>query len=227
MMDRDREEATMRVRAVGADALLLEVDDPAGWFAELCRRRDNGELAVLDIVPGARTVLLDGVDDPAGVAAAVRTWRPDPVAVASGPLVEIAVTFDGPDLADVARLWGVEPEAVVDRLVRTEFHAAFCGFAPGFAYLAGLPEGLAVPRLGTPRTKVEAGSVGLADRYAGIYPTPSPGGWRLVGHTDVRLFDHTRTPPALLSPGTRVRFVATDSTVDPVDAGVDVVESAP
>jgi KipI family sensor histidine kinase inhibitor len=111
--------------------------------------------------------------------------------------------------------------------VGTELHVAFCGFAPGFAYLAGLPDELAVPRLDTPRTKVEAGSVGLADRYAGIYPTPSPGGWRLVGHTDVTLFDHTRTPPALLSPGTRVRFVAESSTVETLGAGVDVVESTP
>jgi KipI family sensor histidine kinase inhibitor len=85
---------------------------------------------------------------------------------------------------------------------------AFCGFTPGWAYLSGLPEELTVPRLPTPRTKVPAGSLGLADRYAGIYPTASPGGWRLVGRTDVTLFDPERTPPALLVPGTRVRLFA-------------------
>jgi KipI family sensor histidine kinase inhibitor len=220
-----RSEAQMRVRAVGADALLLEVEDPAGWFAELCRRRDQGELEVLDIVPGARTVLLDGVTDPSGVAAAVRSWRPDPSVTASGSVVSVPVEFDGPDLADVAKQWGVPPQEVVDRLSQTEFHVAFCGFAPGFAYLAGLPDELAVPRLETPRPKVPAGSVGLADRYAGIYPTASPGGWRLVGHTTVTLFDHARTPPALLAPGTRVRFVAIGSTMDSL--GVSVVEGTP
>jgi len=104
------------------------------------------------------------------------------------------------------------PGEVVERLVRTPLHVAFCGFTPGWAYLAGLPEELAVPRLDTPRAKVPAGSVGLADRYAGIYPTASPGGWRLIGHTDVTLFQPDRTPPALLVPGTRVRLV--QSTVD-------------
>jgi KipI family sensor histidine kinase inhibitor len=204
----------MRIRTVGADALIIEVDDPAAWFAELRQRREAGDLVVLDIVPGARTVLLDGLADPAGTAAAVRTWRPDATIATAGSVVEIPVEFDGPDLGDVAAHWGVSTGEAVDRLQRIAFHVAFCGFAPGFAYLAGLPEELAVPRLATPRPKVEAGSVGLADRYAGIYPTASPGGWRLVGRTSVTLFDPARTPPALLAPGTQVRFRAVGSTVD-------------
>lgn len=219
----DSAEAAMRVRAVGADALLLEVDDPAAWFTELNRRRDAGELAVIDIVPGARTVLLDGLADPAGVADAVRAWSAAPTEASDGLLVEIPVTFDGPDLADVAEVWGVEPGEVARRLTATPLHVAFCGFSPGFAYMAGLPAELAVPRLPTPRPKVAAGSVGLADTYAGIYPTASPGGWRLVGRTDVTLFDPARTPPALLGPGTRVRLVAVeptaDSTLDTRDEG--------
>lgn len=198
----------MRVRAVGADALLLEVDDPPAWFAELNRRRDAGELVAIDIVPGARTVLLDGLADPAGVAEAVRGWSPAPSTDQDGPLVEIPVAFDGPDLDEVAQRWGTDPAGVADRLTHTPFRVAFCGFAPGFAYLTGLPPELAMPRRATPRTRVPAGSVGLADTYAGIYPTPSPGGWNLVGRTEVTLFDPARTPPALLSPGTRVRFVA-------------------
>jgi KipI family sensor histidine kinase inhibitor len=84
---------------------------------------------------------------------------------------------------------------------------AFCGFAPGFAYLRGLPAAWAVPRLAVPRARVPAGSVALAGGYAGIYPSASPGGWRLVGRTAVTLFDVRREPPALLSPGTRVRLV--------------------
>jgi KipI family sensor histidine kinase inhibitor len=204
----------MRLRTVGADALLLEVDDPAAWFTELVARRKAGELAVVDIVPGARTVLLDGLDDPAGAAAVIRGWRPTPSEVSDGPVVEVPVTFDGEDLGTVATMWGVQTAEVVRRLEQTRFHVAFCGFAPGFAYLSGLPEELAVPRLQTPRPKVVAGSVGLADTYAGIYPTASPGGWRLVGRTSVTLFDPNRNPPALLGPGTRVRFVAVESTVD-------------
>jgi KipI family sensor histidine kinase inhibitor len=200
--------ARMRVRPVGADALLLEVDDPARWFAELWRRREAGELAAIEIVPGARTVLLDGLTDPAGTVAAIRGWTPAPIT--NGPqesLVEIPVDFDGEDLGAVARLWQTDDRGVVNRLTTTELRVAFCGFSPGWAYLTGLPKELAVPRLETPRPRVPAGSVALADSYAGVYPTASPGGWLLVGRTDVRLFDPDKNPPALLTPGMRVRFV--------------------
>ena len=197
----------MRVRPVGADALLLEVDDPAAWFADLVRRRDAGEIDAVEIVPGARTVLLDGLGDADATAAAVRTWPVPAASIAAGALIEIGVTFDGPDLPFVATAWDTDARGVIERLVSTDLHVAFCGFAPGWAYLAGLPAELAVPRLETPRQRVSAGSVGLADTYAGIYPSPSPGGWRLVGRTDAVLFDAERTPPALLAPGTRVRLV--------------------
>ncbi len=206
------EGAWMRVRSVGADALLLEVEDPAAWFAELTRRRASGDLNAVDIVPGARTVLLDGLSDPAAAAESVRSWTPAPSPVVAEPTVEIPVAFIGPDLPGVAELWGCSEAEVVQRLVTTPLHVAFCGFTPGWAYLAGLPEELAVPRLPTPRPRVAPGSVGLADRYAGIYPTASPGGWRLVGRTDVSLFDPDRSPPALLTPGTRVRLVSTVDT---------------
>jgi KipI family sensor histidine kinase inhibitor len=198
----------MRVRPVGAEALLLEVEDPTAWFAELCRRRAAGELAAVDIVPGAQTVLLDGLADPAGAAEQVRGWTP-PEAAAGPPggLVEIPVAYDGQDLFAVAAQWGIAEREVITTLGATEFRVDFCGFAPGFAYLSGLPAELSVPRLATPRARVPAGSVALADTYAGIYPTSSPGGWRLVGRTDVVLFDPDRNPPALLTPGTRVRFV--------------------
>ena len=204
----------MRVRAVGADALLLEVDDPATWFAELTRRRAAGELVAVDIVPGARTVLVDGLADIAAATEAIRTWTPAAADAVAAVTVDIPVTFDGPDLAAVAELWQTSASGVIERLVETPLQVAFCGFTPGWAYLSGLPEELAVPRLPTPRAKVPAGSLGLADRYAGIYPTASPGGWRLVGRTDVTLFDPDRTPPALLMPGTRVRLLpAPDGTV--------------
>ena len=95
---------------------------------------------------------------------------------------------------------------MIERHADIEFVVAFCGFSPGFAYLAGLPSELAVPRLDTPRTKVPAGAVGLAGTWCATYPTASPGGWRLIGRTDARLWNAGREQPALLPPGTRVRF---------------------
>jgi KipI family sensor histidine kinase inhibitor len=200
----------MRVRRVGRSALLISCRDGAeaeAWRAELWRRREAGELDVREIVPGERTVLLDGVA--AGTAGRLDRWTPGAAgAVSDAPLLEIPTTFDGDDLADVAALWELSADAAVERLTGIEFTVAFCGFAPGFAYMRGLPDAWAVPRLAAPRPRVPAGSVALAGGYAGIYPTASPGGWRLVGRTGENLFDVRRAEPALLSPGTRVRLVA-------------------
>lgn len=198
----------MRVRPLGGSALLIECrdgDEVESWRAELWRRREEGTLQIIDIVPGARTVLLDGVSP--GAAALIQTFSPEPAAaLPDTSFVEIPTTFDGEDLSDVAELWGVSPARVIEQLTGTELTVAFCGFAPGFAYLRGL--GRAVPRLDAPRPRVPAGSVALAGEYAGIYPSASPGGWRLVGRTAETLFDVGRQPPALLTPGTRVRLVA-------------------
>ncbi|WP_256461167.1 5-oxoprolinase subunit B family protein [Blastococcus sp. PRF04-17] len=120
--------------------------------------------------------------------------------------MELPVTFDGPDLPEVAELVEMPVPDVVRALTSVALTVAFSGFAPGFGYLTGLPQELHVPRRATPRTRVPAGSVGLAGPYAGAYPSESPGGWQLVGRTDAVLFDVHRDPPALLFPGTRVRF---------------------
>jgi len=211
----------MEIRPVGASALLIDLGDdvdrgggavdPAlveAWRATLWQRRAVGEFTAVDIVPGARTILVDGIADQAALAAKLPDWAPSGgEASAPGPIIEIPTWYDGPDVPLVARLWGVSEQTVVERHQATEFHVAFGGFAPGFAYLTGLPRALAVPRLDTPRTRVPAGSVGLADVYCGVYPTASPGGWLLIGRTDAVLFDPERDPPALLAPGGRVRFV--------------------
>lgn len=189
------------VRRYGARAALVEVDGALQAAALADWARVAGVEAE-EIVPAATTVLFDGVD-PDGLERVLERWRPTSASVAGG-FVEIPVVFDGPDLADVAARWCVEPGEVVGRLTSYELTSTFCGFAPGFAYLAGLPEELAVPRLGSPRERVEAGSVALAGAWCGIYPTASPGGWRIVGHTDATLWDVDRDPPALLAPGTRV-----------------------
>jgi KipI family sensor histidine kinase inhibitor len=201
----------MRIRPAGGSALLLEFSEDEqveAWRADLWRRREAGEFAAAEIVPGERTLLLDGVDP--GIVSLLESLRPvtNGDALSGSSLVEIPTTFDGEDLADVAAGWGVPVEEAVGRLVETELTVAFCGFAPGFAYLRGLRAEWAVPRLAAPRPRVPAGAVGLAGAYAGIYPSASPGGWRLVGHTTKTLFDVRAQPPALLTPGTRVRLVA-------------------
>jgi KipI family sensor histidine kinase inhibitor len=213
----DRTVATVRTRPIGATALLVDLAEDStpeaveSWRAELWRRRAAGDFTAIDIVPGARTVLVDGVADPVGLAEQLAGWAPPMGATSSpGTLVEIPIRYDGPDVSAVAELWGVSGDSVIARHRETEFRVAFCGFAPGFAYMTGLPAELAVRRLDTPRTRVPAGSVALADTYCGIYPRPSPGGWLLIGRTDAVLFDPDREPPALLMPGMRVRFVAVD-----------------
>jgi KipI family sensor histidine kinase inhibitor len=121
--------------------------------------------------------------------------------------VEIPVTYDGPDLAEVARLTGLGEDEIVAAHTGTLWRVAFGGFAPGFAYLVGGDPRLQVPRRDEPRTKVPAGAVGLAGEFSGIYPRESPGGWRLIGRTDVAMWDLDRDAPALLAAGTTVQFV--------------------
>ncbi|MFD4528951.1 5-oxoprolinase subunit PxpB [Streptomyces sp. NPDC058470] len=202
----------MRALPVGDRALLVEVssgDEAQALHAELLRRRADGSLSVTEIVPAARTVLLDGLDDPVRLAARLASWDIPALAARAEQAIEIPVRYDGPDLADVAALWGVPAHRVQEIHAAAEFRVAFCGFAPGFGYLTGLPSEYDVPRRATPRTTVPAGSVALAGPYTGVYPRSSPGGWQLIGTTDAVLWDHARVPAALLAPGTRVRFVPT------------------
>ncbi|MGI5256436.1 5-oxoprolinase subunit PxpB [Streptomyces angustmyceticus] len=206
----------MRPLPVGEHGLLIELDsaeEVEALHAELLRRAADGALPPLrEIVPAARTVLLDGLADPRGLLAELAAWDIPPIGAGDRPTVEIPVRYDGPDLADVAALWDCTADEVVRRHSATEFRVAFCGFAPGFGYLTGLPEPLHVPRRDTPRTKVPVGSVALAGPYTGVYPRSSPGGWQLIGTTDTVLWDPRREPAALLAPGTRVRFVPQETT---------------
>jgi KipI family sensor histidine kinase inhibitor len=159
-------------------------------------------------VAAARTVLvvLDRAVTDLDVATLRRLAPERSTAHRGTTVVDLPVVFDGADLADVAELTGRSADDVVGALTTAELTVAFCGFAPGFGYLTGLPAELHVPRRATPRTRVPAGSVALAGPFAGVYPQASPGGWQLVGRTDAVLFDVDRDPPALLSPGTVVRF---------------------
>lgn len=198
-----------RLLPYGERAVLVEVADSRevlGLHATASR-----VVGVLEAVPAARTVLVRF--DPR-LTTADAIGRALESAVAESPTdptpdpVELAVQYDGPDLASVADEVGISTTELVGRHTAGEYTVAFCGFAPGFAYLIGLDPSLHVGRLAEPRTSVPAGAVGLAGEFTGVYPRVSPGGWRLLGRTDARLWDTARTPAALLVPGTPVRFRA-------------------
>lgn len=194
--------------------MLVELDSPterAALDAALRRQHIPG---VLEHVPADRTVLVS-VADPAlmgPVVAALRRLRVSATttteATDSTDPVILPVTYDGADLAVVAHHLGISVTEVVRRHTGQLWTVAFVGFLPGFAYLHGEHDDLQVPRRDSPRTRVPRGAVALAGRYGGVYPSPSPGGWQLIGHTGVTLFDPDSDRPALLPPGTRVRFVA-------------------
>lgn len=192
----------MRVLPCGDRALIIDcasLDEARRWHAAL--RQHDG----VDPVLGARTVLVHG--DPARLRALIARTRPAELDDTIGEVVDIPVVYDGEDLDEVARLTGLTSQEVIAAHTGRPWTAAFSGFAPGFVYLAGGDPRLDVPRRSTPRTRVPAGSVGLAGTLSGVYPRSSPGGWQLIGRTYVPLWDLERDPPALLRPGARVRFV--------------------
>jgi KipI family sensor histidine kinase inhibitor len=200
----------MRVLPCGDSAALVEVSglsEVLGLFAALRREQPQG---ITELVPASRTLLV-GFDREVltheRVAATVRRL---PVALPEAEQsdeVVIEVRYDGEDLEEVASLTGLSARDVVARHLSGTYTSAFCGFAPGFAYLTGLDPSLWVPRRESPRTRVPAGAVAVADEYTAVYPRESPGGWRIIGHTRAPVWDLTADPPTLLAPGTPVRFV--------------------
>jgi KipI family sensor histidine kinase inhibitor len=205
------------VRDYGDRALLLEFDGTAEVLVWSEALTEADLLGVLDIVPASRTVLLKlaGPRYQEPTRQRLGKLRVEHVAVddITSPIdqradMEIDVTYDGADLEEVARLSGLTPDEVVAAHTATPLRVGFGGFAPGFAYLVGGDERLNVPRRAEPRTRVPAGSVGLAGEFSGVYPRESPGGWQLIGRTDAVLWDVDRDPPALLTPGTWVQFRA-------------------
>lgn len=200
----------MMSHRLGERAVLVDLDTIAEVHALTASVRRRPPEGLVDLVPASRTLLLT-LHTPGQVGPALEHLRrlssagvPEPAATAP---VELPTVYDGPDLTDVGRLTGLGADEVVRRHAAAEYVVSFIGFAPGFAYLGPLDSALQVPRLATPRTRVPAGSVAVAEDSTAVYPTASPGGWRLLGRTAVVLFDASADPPALLTAGVRVRFV--------------------
>ena len=168
-------------------------------------------VVVDDVVVGAHSVVVTHTTE---VGEAVRAILRDETlrtkiepSIAPQHSVEIFVRYDGDDLDFVAEQCGITTREVISLHTSVDFTVEFCGFAPGFAYLIGLPSSLILPRRTTPRPRVTAGSVAIAAHYSAVYPRESPGGWHVLGTTTHDMWDIDRRPPAVLQPGMRVRFV--------------------
>lgn len=195
-----------RLLDYGPTAALLECEDLAEVLGLLPLLRVQAPIN--EVVPGARTVLLRlGETLTQADRHRLLTMAPVTVDDIESTPIRIDVDYSGEDLAEVADQIGATPDEVVRLHTGQIWTVGFCGFAPGFAYLQGEHNRLRVRRRPAPRTRVPAGSVGLADRWSGIYPREGPGGWRLIGRTEARLWDLNRASPALLQPGGRVQFI--------------------
>jgi KipI family sensor histidine kinase inhibitor len=201
----------MRMLPCGDVGVLIELDDLAEVLGLQARLVNDPPPGVVELVPATRTLLVRIDPTVTSVTAAARALEgvePDQGGDAVGDEhVEIPVVYDGEDLEEVARLTGLEVAGVIEAHTEQTWTVAFAGFAPGFGYLVGDDDRLHVPRRSEPRSKVPAGAVGLADEFSGVYPRSSPGGWQLIGRTELTMWDVDRDPPALLEPGTGVRFV--------------------
>lgn len=195
----------MHLRPYGPVAwLVADVTDPAAWSSSL---RAIDVPGVVEIVPAESTVLVRCTRERHDAIGQVL----DMVVPAAEPersdrALTIDVVYDGPDIAELAYAAKVSVDDVVRLHATGSYQVAFCGFSPGFGYLRGIDRRLHVPRRDTPRTSVSAGSIGIAAGYTCVYPSSSPGGWYLIGHTTATMWDADRDPPALLHPGQRVRF---------------------
>ncbi|GLI27928.1 allophanate hydrolase [Agromyces rhizosphaerae] len=199
-----------RLLPSGEHAVLVEcgsAEEVLGLHAALVATRPDG---VVDLVPAARTVLVS-VDTSRIALETASAWvaRTEPAAAGSAAAepVELPARYDGDDLAAAADALGISPDELVEAHLAATWRVAFTGFAPGFGYLVSDDWPYDVPRLASPRTRVPAGSIGLAGSYSGVYPRESPGGWQLIGRTDAVLWDAAADPPARLVPGAAVRFV--------------------
>ncbi len=210
----------IRLAPLGDAAITVEFGDEinphinarVATFAQTVA--DQGWEGILDIVPTYRsvTIYFDAMHWNSSALANRLKRLAHPSSEGSTPrgtLHTIPVLYGGewgPDLTDLATFAGLTSIETIRLHISVHYRVYMLGFSPGFPYLGLVPERLAMPRLATPRTKVPAGSVGIADRQTGIYPSSTPGGWRLIGRTPIPLFRKTDSSPFLLKPGDLVQF---------------------
>lgn len=199
----------LRFLPSGSDSFLVELDDLPITLTLLDVLQAAKLEGVCEVIPGARTIMVRfdrWLTDRAKLASQIAALDLSARSSRSGDLFEIPVTYDGEDLGDVAAMLGCTINEVIERHTEATYTVAFTGFAPGFAYMTCDDPGFDVPRRKSPRVKIPAGSVALAGKFGGIYPSDSPGGWQLLGTTPLAMWDTTRERAALLAPGDRVRF---------------------
>ena len=220
-----------RIRSASDSSILIEfgegisesVNRAVYRFRDVVESSDLAEV-VLETVPAYRTLLVEydflRLDDSEirarleGLVAGIAAESGDYDATGSSEPIEIPVVYGGefgPDLGDVATHAGLSESEVVDIHTSAPYRVYMVGFAPGFPYLGGMDTRIACPRLTTPRVRLPAGSVGIAESQTGIYPNESAGGWRIIGRSPTVLFDVENNPPSVLEPGAMVSFVAVDS----------------
>ncbi|MFP1725561.1 5-oxoprolinase subunit PxpB [Lonsdalea quercina] len=208
----------VRCYLLGESAAVLELAPPAALQSQqriwALAERLRGESGVEEVIPGMNNltvILAQPVFAPTAVLAQLRhAWDEISAKPQASREVDIPVIYGGAhgqDLAHVAAHCGMTPRQVVECHAATRYVVYFIGFQPGFAYLGDLDARLHIPRRAEPRLQVPAGSVGIGGHQTGIYPLSTPGGWQLIGRTELSLFTPESTPPTLLRPGDRVRFV--------------------
>lgn len=201
----------MRFLPVNLDALMVELNSLEQTMAltDLLHNMFK-QWHIEEIVPAARTILIrfnPVLTNASTIAKHVAKLDISSGVMPSGELITIPVQYQGEDLANVANYLGITISEVIERHTEHEYQVAFCGFAPGFAYMVSKGANLNVPRRQSPRVRIPAGSVALAGEFSSIYPKTSPGGWQLIGITHVAVWDLHRKEPALLKPGSRVNFI--------------------
>lgn len=211
--------AIPRCYRVGEDAVTLQTAGPVRLASQqriwALAAQFEQQTAIRAVVPGMNNLTLQFWPECMSADVLMQTmvdaWMESEVSVQSPRIREIPVHYgaaSGPDLDVVSAHTGLSPEDIIRCHTEAVYTVFFLGFQPGFAYLGGLPEILATPRRATPRAVVPAGSVAIGGSQTGVYPKDAPGGWQIIGHTDVVLFDAARAEPSFWRPGDSVRFVA-------------------
>lgn len=207
-----------RCYLLGETAVVLELEPPVQLATQKRIWRLTQRLAtfpeVVEAIPGMNNVTVV-LRDPTTLALDAiehlqRWWEESEALEPESRAIEIPVLYGGdagPDLTRVADHCGMSEKQVVELHASIEYRVWFIGFQPGFPYLGGMPEALATPRRAEPRVSVPAGSVGIGGAQTGIYPLESPGGWNLIGRTDLALFNSRLAEPSLLRPGDTLRFI--------------------